>query len=120
MKKHLVILVAGWAIVSCTGICFAQMYTPAMREASCARQARAHRFSGAKLAAFMAQCTHPKPKPAATPPARPPSSSPPPRPAAGAGKSVPPRQAVCSQAVAEEGLTGTAAQDYMQRCLSAK
>lgn len=120
MKKHLAVVVAGWAIVSCTGIGFAQTYTPAMREASCARYARQHRFTGAKLASYMAQCTHPKPAAPAKPPVQSPSSGHPVQPSAGGGKSVPPRQAICSQAVAEEGLTGPAAQAYMQRCLSAK
>ena len=96
-------------------VVFAQSMSLASQRAYCDRLARRH---GVFKAVQFELCMHPKPVSANAPPAQSPSAPPPPPP--GGGKPLSPRETQCNQAVAEEGLTGTAAQNYLQRCLGAQ
>jgi hypothetical protein len=123
VKKRLAVLVAGSAIIFCgelgfaQSICFAQSMSLASRQAYCTRLARLYR----RFNAFrFEQCMHPKPASATAPATQSPSAAPPPQPSAGGGKPLSPRATECNTAIADEGLTGTAAQNYLQRCLSAQ
>jgi len=120
MNKYSAAVVAVWAVASCSGMCFAQPMGPAVSQATlCARAARARGLAGVFYTRSVATCMreHSSGSTAPAPPTVAPSSPPPPQPATAAP--LTPRQKSCNDELKELGATGTAAQTFLQRCLSA-
>jgi hypothetical protein len=115
--------IAGSAIIVCGGMGFApsmgfaQSIEPGSQAAYCKRLAGGGKTFNESL---YEKCMHPAPASASAPPAQSPSSSPPTQPSAGGGKALSPRARQCNRAVADTGLKGTAAQNYLRHCLSAQ
>lgn len=123
MRIYSALSIAGPAILFCgvmgfaQSVCFAQSIEPGSQAAYCKRLAGGGKTFNESL---YEKCMHPTPASASAPPAQSPSSSPPTQPSAGGGKPLSPRERHCNRALAETGLKGTAAQNYLRRCLSAQ
>jgi hypothetical protein len=124
MNRGLATLVFGCAVALSAAVSVAQQMQPSpQRERLCALEAHRRGLKGGAYTAYMDRCVRLPPKTGtgtggpAVPPAQPPTATPPAQPPGGRPQS--PREISCHKMVLELGITGAAAQAYLDRCLKA-